>query len=285
MRRDAPQLARGALLLHNSRMSTRLLPLLLCCALSCHESAACQAPREVSALAADGGASSRTPAAGSGSPDAGRGLVPQPTATHCERDDRFYTIGEWFVDDARCEGCVCQHGGTLDCHQGLCGDVDDCDGGMCGGCSIGAYEFRPGESFACGDGCNHCTCTASGAFLMTGVVCDDKPELAPCSAPPESDTTRIVFLENEAGWEALSLQAKFPRGGCEMTAMRGCYALEPRRVRVWVEPESALAACDVPFFGNGVFGLRGLLEELARVGGSARSIELASSANTTTLQF
>lgn len=183
---------------------------------------------------------------------------------HCEHEGQRFKLGESFFDRERCESRLCQHGGHWAIQSGFCDTGEECDGGLCAECTYGwyptyRYPFPLGTTLTCSDGCNLCTCAASGEWITTELDCPELPEVVPCSRVPEVDVSHVRFVSGSDG-QALSLRGEFTRGGCDDAPMRACYAALPtnggaQMLRVWLEPAKPLAACEVPFIAEAIFSL------------------------------
>jgi hypothetical protein len=103
----------------------------------------------------------------------------------CKQGDKTYFEGQSFPSSDGCNTCTCERDGGIACTEKACanpcGDTAVSDEpnlspppADCGLCSYGGRTYFEGQSFPALDGCNTCTCGASGSVGCTKIGCQGK---------------------------------------------------------------------------------------------------------------
>jgi Pacifastin inhibitor (LCMII) len=100
------------------------------------------------------------------------------TPSACAYGGRSYASGTSFPSSDGCNTCSCQDGAVA-CTLRACADGGQDaagDGGVT--CVYGGVVYHPGDAFPAGDGCNRCSCLATGVAACTKIACqaDGAPE-------------------------------------------------------------------------------------------------------------
>jgi hypothetical protein len=107
--------------------------------------------------------------------------VEKKVASSCEHKGKFYEDGASFAED--CNTCSCKDGGVSCTKMGCASNVStasatstDTSEATADACSLEGEGHAAGESFPSKDGCNTCSCSASGEVLCTQSACASTEE-------------------------------------------------------------------------------------------------------------